>query len=51
MEDYEAGNKLLEREISPTVSIKEVATGSHDHLIKIWEVQTGKQLLQLEGHK
>jgi len=63
MEDFEAGNELLQREISPTISVKEahqnsiesiaahpegkeVATGSHDHLIKIWEVETGKQLLQ-----
>lgn len=26
---------------------REIASGSHDHMIKIWEVETGKQQTQL----
>lgn len=28
-----------------------MASGAHDHLIKLWDVNNGKQVLQLEGHK
>jgi WD40 repeat protein len=30
---------------------KELATGSHDHTIKIWDPETGKSNRTLEEHK